>query len=219
MILKRPSPLGALWFRRVSAGPTTYSISLPLLLSPYNYTCMADSSSFRGKWRFAYSYILRVTTSFIIVQIRSLLKITNNLIDTCYESYDTLAEESDKLIKLSSNLQNLFKVAATNGGHSLGIGISVDELLSRYKNEISETETLLKQKSLERIKGCQSSSNPQVILTGLASSTNAPKGVVEENFQYVCTLAKKFNADNIRKGPLLEPVLEIRRFTSTVSIG
>ena len=59
----------------------------------------------------------------------------------------------------------------------------------RYKDEINEMETVLKQKSLERNKGQSSSSNPQPVLTGLASSTNAPRGVVEENFQCVCTLA------------------------------
>ena len=155
-------------------------------------------------------YVLTSEGSHIVLftaQIRSLLKITNDLIDTCYESYDTLAEESDKLVKLSSNLQNLFKVAATNGAHSLGIGISVDELLSRYKDEISEMETMLKQKSLERIKGQSSSLNSQAVPTSPAPSTNTPKGVVEENFRCVCTLTKKFNADNVHKGPLLEPVL------------
>ena len=155
-------------------------------------------------------YILTSEGNHIVLftaQIRSLLKITNDLIDTCYESYDTLAEESDKLVKLSSNLQNLFKVAAINSAHSLGIGISVDELLSRYKDEISEMETMLKQKSLERIKGQSSSLNSQAIPTSPAPSTNAPKGVVEENFRCVCTLTKKFNADNVHKGPLLEPVL------------
>ena len=156
-------------------------------------------------------YILTSEGNHIVLftaQIRSLLKITNDLIDTCYESYDALAEEfSDKLVKLRSNLDNLFKVAATNGAHSLGIGISVDELLSRYKDEISEMETMLKQKSLERIKGQSSSLNSQAVPTSPAPSTNAPNGVVEENFRCVCTLTKKFNADNVHKGPLLEPVL------------
>ena len=104
------------------------------------------------------------------------------------------------------------KVAATNGAYSLGIEISIDELLSKYKDEISEMETVLEQKSLERIKGQSSLSNPQAILT------NAPRGVVEENFQCVCTLAKKSNADNVYKGHLLELVLEIWRFTSTVGV-
>ena len=156
-------------------------------------------------------YILTSEGNHIVLftaQIRSLLKITNDLIDICYESYDALAEEfSDKLVKLRSNLENLFKIAATNGANSLGIGISVDELLSRYKDEISEMETMLKQKSLERIKGQSSSLNSQAVPTSPAPSTNAPKGVVEENFQCVCTLTKKFNADNVHKGPLLEQVL------------
>ena len=153
------------------------------------------------------------------VQILSLLKIVNDLINICYESYNTLAEESsDQLVKLRSNLENLFKVAATNGAYSLGIEISIDELLSKYKDEMSEMETVLEQKSLERIKGQSSFSNPQAILTGLASGTNAPRGVVEENFQCVCTLAKKSNADNVYKGHLLELVLEIWRFTSTVGV-
>ena len=61
------------------------------------------------------------------VQIRSLLKITNDLIDICYESYDcrsgtggTLAEESveleqasDQLVELRNNLEKLFKAAVT----------------------------------------------------------------------------------------------------------
>lgn len=149
---------------------------------------MANSSSLRGESPFVQfegNHIILFTE-----QILSLLKITNDLIHIYFESYDTLAEESsDELIKLRNNLENLFKVAATNGAYSLGIGISVDGLLSRYKDEINEMETVLKQKSLERNKGQSSSSNPQPILTGLASSTNAPRGVVEENFQCVCTLA------------------------------
>ena len=169
-------------------------------------------------------YILTSEGNHIVLftaQIRSLLKITNDLIDICYESYDgrsgandTLTKESvdfmqasGQLVELRSNLENLFKIAATNGAHSLGIGISVDELLSRYKDEISEMETMLKQKSLERIKGQSSSLNSQAVPTSPAPSTNTPKGVVEENFRCVCTLTKKFNADNVHKGPLLEPVL------------
>ena len=117
-------------------------------------------------------YILTSEGNHIVLftgQIRSLLKITNDLIDTYYESYDALPEEFfDQLVKLRSDLQNLFKVAATNGAHSLGIGISVDELLSRYKDEISEMETMLKQKSLERIKGQSSSLKSQAIPTSPA---------------------------------------------------
>ena len=170
------------------------------------------------------------------VQIRSLLKITNDLIDICYESYDsrsgasgTLTKESvdfmqasGQLVELRSNLDNLFGAAATNGTHSLGIGNSVDvviELLSRCKDDVNKMETMLKQKSgRKRVKGPSSSFNQEAILNGLASSTNALRAVVERTFQCVCALAMISNADNVHKGPLLEPVLEIRRFTSTVSI-
>ena len=168
------------------------------------------------------------------VKIRSLLKITNDLINTCYESYDgrsgtndTLAEESvdfrqasGQLLKLRNILDSLFDAAATNGAHSLGIGISVDvanKLLSRCKDDINKMESMLKQKSgRKRIKGPSSSFNQEAILTALASNTNALKAVVEGNFQYVCILAKIFNANYVHKGPLPE---QFRRSTSTVSVG
>ena len=173
------------------------------------------------------------------VQIRSLLKITNDLIDICYDSYDCrggtrgiLAEESvdfeqasDQLVELRNNLEKLFKAAATNSAHSLGIGASVGSvgvvngLLSRCKDKISKMEAMLKQISgRKRIKEPSPSINPQAILTGLASSTNALRGIAEGNFRCVCTFAKKYNADNVHKGHLPEPVLVIRRFTSTVGI-
>ena len=173
-------------------------------------------------------YILYSQANYVVlftVQIRSLLKITNDLIDICYDSYDgcsgtsdTFAKESvdfrqasGRLVELRNILDSLFEAAATNGAHSLSIGNSVDvviELLSRCKGEINKMETMLKQESgQKRIKGPSSSFDQEAILTGLASSTNALKAVTEGNFQYVCTLTKKFNADNVHKGPLLEPVL------------
>ena len=184
-------------------------------------------------------YILYSQANYVVlftVQIRSLLKITNDLIDICYDSYDgrsgtsdTLAKESvdfmqasGQLVELRSNLDNLFGAAVTNGTHSLGIGNSVDaviELLSRCEDDVNKMETMLKQKSgRKRVKGPSSSFNQEAILNGLASSTNALRAVVERTFQCVCALAMISNADNVHKGPLLEPVLEIRRFTSTVSI-
>ena len=181
-------------------------------------------------------YILYSEANYVVlftVQIRSLLKITNDLIDICYDSYDgrsgtsdTLAKESvdfmqasGRLVELRSNLDNLFGAAATNGTHSLGIGNSVDVVLSRCEDDVNKMETMLKQKSgRKRVKGPSSSFNQEAILNGLASSTNALRAVVERTFQCVCALAMISNADNVHKGPLLEPVLEIRRFTSTVSI-
>ena len=58
------------------------------------------------------------------VQIRSLLKSTNDLIDICYDcrsgTRDTLAKESvdfeqasDHLVELRNNLEKLFKAAVT----------------------------------------------------------------------------------------------------------
>ena len=150
------------------------------------------------------------------VQIRSLLKSTNDLIDICYDcrsgTRDTLAKESvdfeqasDHLVELHNNLEKLFKAAVTNSAHSLGIGTSVgvvNGLLSRSKDEISKMETMLKQISgRKRIKEPSPSFNPQAILTGLALSTNALRGIVEGNFGCVCNFAKKYNADNVRKGP------------------
>ena len=178
-------------------------------------------------------YLLNSEGNYIVlftVQIRSLLKITNDLIDTCYDSRsrtkDTLAEQSvdfrqasRQLDKLRRSLENLFDATETNGAHSLGIGTSVDVvigLLSRCKEQINKMETMLKQKSGQ--KEPLSSFNQEAILTGLASSTNALKAVVEGNFQCVRTFARISNADNVHKGPLLKPVLETRRFTSTVSI-
>ena len=173
-------------------------------------------------------YILNSEAKYIAlftVQILSLLKITNDLINTCYESYDgrsgtndALAEESvdfrrasGQLVELRNTLDNLFEAATTNGAHSLGIGISVDVvigLLSRCKDEIDKMETMLKEKSgRKRIEGPSSSFNQEAILTDIASSANELRAVVGRNFQCVCTLAMKFNADNVRKGHLLEPVL------------
>ena len=184
-------------------------------------------------------YILTSEGNHIVLftaQIRSLLKITNDLIDICYESYDgrsgandTLTKESvdfmqasGQLVELRSNLDNLFGAAATNGTHSLGIGNSVDvviELLSRCKDDVNKMETMLKQKSgRKRVRRPSSSFDQEAILTGLASSTNALKEAMEGNFQYVCTFAMISNADNVHKDSLLEPVLEFQRFTSTVSI-
>ena len=55
-----------------------------------------------------------------------------------FESYDTLSKEcSYELIKLCNNLENLFKVAATNSAYSPGIGILVDGLLLRYKDKVT----------------------------------------------------------------------------------
>ena len=185
-------------------------------------------------------YILNSEAYFIalfIVQILSLLKITNDLIDICYESYDarngtndTLAEESvdfrqasSQLVELRNNLDSLFEAATTNSAYPLGIGISVDVvigLLSRCKDDINKMETMLKQKSdRKRIKGLSLSFDQEAILTSLASGTNTLKAVVEGSFQYVCTFAKIFNADYVHKGPLPEQLLKIRRFTSTVSVG
>ena len=184
-------------------------------------------------------YILNSEAYFIalfIVQILSLLKITNDLIDICYESYDarngtndTLTEESvdfrqasSQLVELRNNLDSLFEAATTNSAYPLGIGNSIDvviELLSRCEDDVNKMETMLKQKSgRKRVKGPSSSFNQEAILNGLASSTNALRTVVERTFRCVCALAMISNADNVYKGPLLEPVLEIRRLTSTVSI-
>ena len=177
-------------------------------------------------------YILNSEGNYIVlltVQIRSLLKITNDLIDTCYDgrsrTKDTLAEQSvdlrqasRQLGKLRGSLENLFDATETNGAHSLSIGTSVDVigLLSRCKEQINKMETMLKQKSGQ--KEPSSSFNQDAILTGLDSSTNALRAVAEGNFQCVCTFAMISDADNVYKGTLLEPVLEFQRFTSTVSI-
>ena len=174
-------------------------------------------------------YILNSEGNYIVlftVQIRSLLKITNDLIDTCYDgcsrTKDTLAEQSvdfrqasRQLKKFRGSLENLFDATETNGAHSLSIGTSVDVvigLLSRCKEQINKMETMLKQKEP------LSSFNQDAILTGLDSSTNALRAVAEGNFQCVCTFAMISDADNVYKGTLLEPVLEFQRFTSTVSI-
>ena len=168
------------------------------------------------------------------VQIRSLLKITNDLINICYESYDcrsgtrgTLAEESvdfeqasDQLVELRNNLEKLFKAAATNSAHSLGIGTSVgvvNGLLSRCKEEIGKMEKMLKQISGQKtIK--EPSFSPQATLTGLVSSTSALRRIMEGNFRCVSIFAKKHNTDNVYKDPPPEPVPVIRRFTSTVGV-
>ena len=174
-------------------------------------------------------YILNSEGNYIVlftVQIRSLLKITNDLIDTCYDgrsrTKDTLAEQSvdfrqasRQLKKFRGSLENLFDATETNGAHSLSIWTSVDVvigLLSRCKEQINKMETMLKQKEP------LSSFNQDAILTGLDSSTNALRAVAEGNFQCVCTFAMISDADNVYKGTLLEPVLEFQRFTSTVSI-
>ena len=174
-------------------------------------------------------YLLNSEGNYIVlftVQIRSLLKITNDLIDTCYDgcsrTKDTLAEQSvdfrqasRQLKKFRGSLENLFDATETNGAHSLSIWTSVDVvigLLSRCKEQINKMETMLKQKEP------LSSFNQDAILTGLDSSTNALRAVAEGNFQCVCTFAMISDADNVYKGTLLEPVLEFQRFTSTVSI-
>ena len=184
-------------------------------------------------------YILNSEANYVVlftVQIRSLLKITNDLIDICYDSYggcsgtsDTFSKESvdfrqasGRLVELRNILDSLFEAAATNGAHSLSIGNSVEvviELLSRCKDDVNKMETMLKQKSgRKRVRRPSSSFDQEAILTGLASSTNALKEAMEGNFQYVCTFAMISNADNVHKDSLLEPVLEFQRFTSTVSI-
>ena len=101
---------------------------------------------------------------FFTVQIRSLVKITSDLINLCFESHDcrsdmrdTLFDESidfeqasDHLVELRDILEKLRKSATTNNSHSLGIGPSLDVvkgLLLKCKNEISEMETVLKLES------------------------------------------------------------------------
>ena len=44
-------------------------------------------------------------------------------------------------------------------------------------------------------------------------------GAVEMNLRCVRTLAHESNSDKVHKGPLLGPVLEVRRSISTVSVG
>lgn len=130
------------------------------------------------------------------VKIRSLLKLTTDLIDICYDhragTSNILANESidfeqisDQFAELRDLLEKLFKAATTNASHQLGIGPSVDlvnGILSRCRNEINELETVLKRESgRKRIQGPSSSFNPQVMLTDLASSTTALRDAMQVN--------------------------------------
>ena len=148
------------------------------------------------------------------VQIRSLLKLTTDLLDICRdhetETRDFLTNESinvgqadDQLVKLRDVLEKLFKAAKTNGARPLlGIVPSVDvlnKLLSTCRNNINQVETALKQQSSQkRIKGPSPSSNPQEILTRLASSVVDLGRVMEGNQRYVNVFWKKSNTDNVR---------------------
>ena len=145
------------------------------------------------------------------MQIRLLLKITNDIIDICYESHDchnemrdTLTESidfeqaADELVELRDILEKLRRAVAANGDHPVGIRSSVDVvdgLLSKCRDEISQIETMLSGR--KRIKGPSSSFDPQATLTGLASSTTALKGILEENLRCVPTFTVKSNTDNM----------------------
>ena len=146
------------------------------------------------------------------VQILSLLKHTNRLLDICYdretETREILTNESidvgqasNQLVKLRDVLEKPFKAAKTDGARPPGIVPSVDvlnKLLSTCRNSINQVETALKQQSSQkRIKGPSSSSNPQEILTSLASSVVDLGRVMEGNQQYVDVFWKKSNADNV----------------------
>ena len=147
---------------------------------------------------------LKLTTIiFFTVQIRLLLKITNDLIDICYESHDChnemrFKQAADELVELRDILEKLRRAVATNGDHQVGIRPSVDVvngLLSKCRDEINQIETMLSGR--KRIKGPSSSFDLQATLTGLASSTTALKGILEENLRCVHTFMEKSNADNI----------------------
>lgn len=136
----------------------------------------------------------------IIVNIRSLLKLTTDLIDICYDCRSGMRDipdddpfdfeqASDQLIELRDVLEKLFKAAKTNDTRSPGIGLSVDVvngILPKCRDEIKEMETALKQESgRKRIKGPSPSFNPQLILTKLASSTTALRSGMAANERYV----------------------------------
>lgn len=125
------------------------------------------------------------------MNIRLLLKQTNDLIEICYdchvgmrnisgsEDFD-IEQATDHLSRLRDVLEKLFK-AATSGGRSLGSDLT-HGLLSIVKEQISEMEKALNQESgRKRIKGISSSFDLDVILRGLASSTATLSGVVEAN--------------------------------------
>lgn len=177
------------------------------------------------RWVSLWTFLtLRLTRVFLFTdKIQSLLNITADLIKICFDCNYTLADESIDLEQVSDQLVELlrilkpFKAAAAN---SLGNGLSadvVDGLLSRCKSEMSRMETMLKRKSgRKRIEGSSSSFDPQTI-TSLVSSITALREVVEGYCRCVCTFAKKYNADNVHKGPLLIPMSEIRGSISIVS--
>ena len=167
---------------------------------------------------------------FFAVQIRSLLKLTTDLLDICYdceiEARETPTNESidlgrisNQLVGLRNVLETLFEAAKTNGVHPPGTVPSVDvlyKLLSTCRNNINEVETALKQRSSrKRIKGPTSSSSPQKILTSLASSAVDLKRAMGGIHQYVNVFWKKYNPE---KDLLLEPVLDIQWSTSTVGV-
>ena len=172
---------------------------------------MAESSSLRGERCYGTFLTLRLTCVVLFAEkIQSLLKTTTGLIDICYECSGmgyTLADESidleqvsDQLVELLSVLKELFKAVKANTPDSLDIGVSVDVVLSRCKDEISEVDVMLKRKSgRKRIEG---SFDSPVNLTNLASSITTLRKVVEGYFRCVWTFAKKSGADNIHKGPL-----------------
>ena len=184
-------------------------------------------------------YILNFETNFdnrivfFAAQIRSLLKLTTDLLDICYdceietrktptdESID-LGQISNQLVELRNALETLFEAAKTNGAHPPGIVPSVDvlyKLLSTCRNNINQVETALKQQSSrKRIKGPSSSSSPQEILTNLASSAVDLKRVVGGIQQYVNIIWKKYDAENVHQGLLLEPALDIQWSTSAVGV-
>ena len=175
---------------------------------------MAESSSLRGERCYGTFLTLRLTCVVLFAEkIQSLLKTATGLIDICYECSGmgyTFADESidleqvsDQLVELLSVLKELFKAVKANTPDSLDIGLSVDVVLLRCKDEISKVDVMLKRKSgRKRIEGPSSSFDPPVNLTNLASSITTLRKVVEGYFRCVWTFAKKSGADNIHKGPL-----------------
>lgn len=132
---------------------------------------------------------------FFVVNIRSLLKQTNDLIEICYdfhigmrsipdgEEFD-IEQVNDRLSELRDVLEKLFKTS-TSGDQSVGSDL-ISGPLSTVKNQLSEMEVALKQDSgRKRTKGPSSIFDPRITLAKLGSNTTALREAMDVPQRYV----------------------------------
>lgn len=131
------------------------------------------------------------------------MRLATNLIDICYDCRSGIRDTpgqghldidgiTDQLLGLRNLLDDLFRAATTAGVKSLAAmtlessGNAIDGLLVKCREEVNELEFALTQADgREWCGGPSSSFNSEGILSRLALSTSALRGVIDGGQQYV----------------------------------